>query len=316
MDPAGAQPASEGAPPSPGPWAPPEPTVSPLNPGTVEDLHRLALGVSPMAFEGAKLLVNKGLNNNFQVSHTLTMSNTMPSGYRFGTTYVGSKMLGAEPATILVGDVDPSGNMTANIVHSPLDRLRCKMIAQIQQSKWQSVQFTGDYKANLYTASLTLGNPDLIHGTGVAVLHYLRAVTKHISLGAEFAYQASPQIPGGHIGVLGVLGRYQSDDCALSGQISNSGSLHATFYQKCSENLQIGVELETNFKMQESSASIAYEFDVGKGGFTLKGSVDTNYLVKSVMEKKLLPLPFTLALCSLINHKKGAYQFGCGLIIG
>ena len=61
--------------------------------------------------------------------------------------------------------------------------------SQIQQSKWQSVQFTGDYKANLYTASLTLGNPDLIHGTGVAVLHYLRAVTKHISLGAEFAYQ-------------------------------------------------------------------------------------------------------------------------------
>lgn len=60
---------------------------------------------------------------------------------------------------------------------------------QIQQSKWQSVQFTGDYKADLYTASLTLGNPDLIHGTGVAVLHYLRAVTKHISLGAEFAYQ-------------------------------------------------------------------------------------------------------------------------------
>ena len=51
------------------------------------------------------------------------------------------------------------------------------------------MQFTGDYKADLYTASLTLGNPDLIHGTGVAVLHYLRAVTKNISLGAEFAYQ-------------------------------------------------------------------------------------------------------------------------------
>ena len=76
----GAQPPSEGPPPSPA--APPEPTVSPLNPGTVEDLHKMALGVSPMAFEGAKLLVNKGLSNNFQVSHTLTMSNSMPSGYR------------------------------------------------------------------------------------------------------------------------------------------------------------------------------------------------------------------------------------------
>lgn len=48
---------------------------------------------------------------------------------------------------------------------------------------------TADYKADLYTASLTLGNPDLIHGTGVAVFHYLRAITKQLSLGAEFAYQ-------------------------------------------------------------------------------------------------------------------------------
>lgn len=320
MDPAGVQqppPSADGG--AAPPPQPPESPISPQNPGTVEELHRLAQGVAPMAFEGAKLLVNKGLSNHFQVSHTLSMSNSMPSGYKFGTTYVGTKFLGGnpgDPATVLMGDIDPSGNMTANIVHSPLDRLRCKMMAQIQQGKWQAVQLTGDYKADLYTASLTLGNPDLIHGTGVAVFHYLRAVTKNVSLGAEFAYQASPQLPGGHIGVLGVMGRYQTDDMALTGQISNSGSLHATFYQKCSENLQIGVEMETNLKMQESSASLAYEFDVGKGGFVLRGSVDTNYTVKSVMEKKLLPLPFTLALCSLINHKKSSFQFGCGLIIG
>ena len=55
---------------------------------------------------------------------------------RFGTTYVGTKFLGGnpgDPATVLMGDVDPSGNMTANIVHSPLDRLRCKMMAQARQ---------------------------------------------------------------------------------------------------------------------------------------------------------------------------------------
>ena len=71
-----------------------------------------------------------------------------------------------------------------------------------------------------------------------------------IPLPFSISHQASPQIPGGHIGVLGVLGRYQTDDMALSGQVSNSGSLHASFYQKCSDNLQIGVEMETNFKMQ------------------------------------------------------------------
>jgi mitochondrial import receptor subunit TOM40 len=54
------------------------------NPGTMEDLHKKCKDVFPMYFEGCKFLVNKGLSNNFQVSHTLTMSNTVPSGYRQG----------------------------------------------------------------------------------------------------------------------------------------------------------------------------------------------------------------------------------------
>ena len=69
------------------------------NPGTVEELHARWKEMLPQPFEGAKLLVQKGLSNNFQVqsfrkcvpivtifvsqvSHALTMSNSMPSGYR------------------------------------------------------------------------------------------------------------------------------------------------------------------------------------------------------------------------------------------
>ena len=92
-----------------------------------------------------------------------------------------------------------------------------------------------------YTASLTAGNPDLLSGTGMAVCHYLQvvspkfscpldkklanntdidgpasfsdlllvlqSVTSKLSLGAELAYQAAPQIPGGHIGVLSGVAR-------------------------------------------------------------------------------------------------------------
>jgi mitochondrial import receptor subunit TOM40 len=161
-----------------------------------------------------------------------------------------------------------------------------------------------------------MGNPDLIHGSGVAVFHYLRSITRNLSLGAEFAYQASPQLPGGHIGVVSLAGRYATDDSSLALTVGNSGQLHASYYQKCSSNLQIGAEMETNFKMQESTASVGYEVDIAKGNFLLRGSVDSNFMVKSVIEKKLLPLPFTLALCSMINHRKNQYQFGCGLIIG
>ena len=52
------------------------------NPGSMEDLHKKCKDVFPMAFEGYKFLVNKGLSQHFQVSHTLTLSNPAPSGYR------------------------------------------------------------------------------------------------------------------------------------------------------------------------------------------------------------------------------------------
>lgn len=72
----------------------------PNNPGTIEELHKKAQGVFPMNFEGAKVLVNKGLNSHFQVSHTLTLASAQPSGYRFGATYVGTKML--SPSEVLL----------------------------------------------------------------------------------------------------------------------------------------------------------------------------------------------------------------------
>ena len=137
----------------------------PRNPGTVEDLHKKCLSVFPMFFEGAKLLVNKGLNNNFQVSHTLAMSSAGQSGYRFGATYVGTKMLSpTEAYPLLLADMDPSGNLNANIVHAPTDRIRMKMIAQIQQSKWQSAQMTADYKGDHHTVSFASGWEHLILG--------------------------------------------------------------------------------------------------------------------------------------------------------
>lgn len=47
----------------------------------------------PAPFEGFKLVVNKGLSNHFQISHSLNLSATTPSSYHFGATYVGSKQV-------------------------------------------------------------------------------------------------------------------------------------------------------------------------------------------------------------------------------
>jgi len=263
-------------------------------------------------------MVQKGLSNNFQVSHSLTMSNLMPSGYRFGATYVGaSKIISMQEAyPVLIGDIDPSGNLAANIIHAPTENLRCKVMTQIQESKWQSVQMTTDYKGKDFTASLTLGNPDLLSGTGMAISHYIQNVTSNLALGAELAYQSSPQIPGGHIGILSLLGRYSGPDFSLSGTVSNGGSLHCCYYQKCSPDLSVGAELETNLRMGQSVATVGYKVEVPRAGLTFKGALNSDWEVKAVLEKKLLPIPFTLALSGIINHPKQSFQLGAGLIVG
>eukprot|EP00096_Caligus_rogercresseyi_P007197 TRINITY_DN2498_c0_g1_i1.p1 TRINITY_DN2498_c0_g1~~TRINITY_DN2498_c0_g1_i1.p1 ORF type:complete len:301 (-),score=118.99 TRINITY_DN2498_c0_g1_i1:201-1103(-) len=295
-----------------------QPPVS-SNPGTVEDLHKQAQSVYPMFFEGIKILLNKGLSSHFQVSHTLNLCNSENAGYRFGATYVGS-VPGPQPPEeypILLADMDPSGDLNANIVHAFSKRLRGKAIAQIQKSKWVSAQFTGDLSGDTYSASLTLGNPDLIHGTGVLVANYLQAITRKLSLGAELAYQSTPQLPGGHMAAVSLVGKYATADSAFALTLGGGGQIHASYYQNCGQGVQMGTEIESNMRMGECLASIGYAVDIGNNGATvMKGSIDTNCTVKSVIETKLAPLPFTLALCGLINHKKNAFQLGAGFIMG
>ena len=81
-------------------------------------------------------MVNKGLSNHFQISHTLNMSSVTPSGYRFGATYVGTQQFGpSEAYPILLGDIDPSGNLNANIIHQLNRNIRMKFVSQVNLIK-------------------------------------------------------------------------------------------------------------------------------------------------------------------------------------
>lgn len=149
------------------------------NPGTIEDLHKRCKDVMPTNFEGAKLMIQKGLSSHFQVSHTINLSSTTPSGYKFGATYVGTKQLSpSEAFPVVLGDIDPSGNMNATIIHQFTPNIRCKFGSQIQDNKISAAQLTTDYKGSDFTGSLTLVNTDLINESGVAVAHYLQSVSK------------------------------------------------------------------------------------------------------------------------------------------
>jgi mitochondrial import receptor subunit TOM40 len=70
-----------------------DPSLSVLNPGSYEELHKKTKDVFPIIFEGFKFTLNKMLSNHFQVSHAITLSSVVPSGYKFGATYIGNNQL-------------------------------------------------------------------------------------------------------------------------------------------------------------------------------------------------------------------------------
>jgi len=91
---------------------------------------------------------------------------------------------------------------------------------------------------------------------------------------------------------------------------------HLCYWQKSSEQISFGCELETNLRMQEAVGSVGYQVELPKANLVFRGMVDSNWTVGAVLEKKLQPLPFTFALSGMLNHPKSQFRLGCGLIIG
>jgi len=270
-----------------------------------------------MNFEGAKLIIQKGLSNHFQISHHMTMSSVTPSGYKFGATFVGTKQFSqTEAFPVLVGDIDPSGNMSAQILHAWRPDLRSKMIAQVQNGKFAGTQFSTDYRGSSSSASITAVNPDIVNDSGIVISHFLKKIAPRVNLGAELVYQFGPQIPGKQIAVYSLGGSLSGDRWTASLTASLMGAVHACYHHAVAPDLQVGVELETNYAQQESTTNVGFQYELPKADLLVRGMVDSNMNVGSVLEKKLSPLPFTFMLSAFLAHSKPTYRFGFGLMVG
>ncbi|XP_023689078.2 mitochondrial import receptor subunit TOM40 homolog [Paramormyrops kingsleyae] len=283
------------------------------NPGTFEECHRKCKEIFPLQMDGVKLVVNKGLSNHFQVCHTIALSTLGDSSYRFGATYVGTKQTGpAEFFPVLVGDMDNSGSLNAQVIHQLTSRIRSKMVFQTQQQKFMNWQCDAEYKGDDFTATVTLGNPDALAGSGILVTHYLQSITPSLALGGELVYHRRPGEEGA---VLSLAGRYTGSNYIATLTVGGAGA-HASYYHKANDQLQVGVEFEASTRMQDTSVSFGYQLDLPKANLLFKGSLDSNWVIGATLEKKLVPLPLSLALGAFLNHRKNKFQCGFGVTIG
>uniref|UniRef100_UPI00358DDCC2 mitochondrial import receptor subunit TOM40 homolog n=1 Tax=Myxine glutinosa TaxID=7769 RepID=UPI00358DDCC2 len=283
------------------------------NPGSFDELHRKCKEVFPVQMEGVRLLINKGLSNHFQVSHTVNLSTMGVSNYHFGATYVGVKQISpTECFPVCISDIDNSGSMNGQVIHQVTDGVRAKAAFQTQKSRFVTWQVDTEYRAPSYTAAIALGNPDVLLGSAVLVTHYLQALSPTLALGGELVYHRRP----GEEGAMStIVARYAVNNWVATMNIGASG-VHASYHHKASDQIQVGVELEANARLQETLCTLGYQVDLPRTNMVFRGSVDSNWTVSSVLEKKLPPLPLTLALAAAINHRKHKFQCGFGLTIG
>jgi len=289
------------------------------NPGLFAELHKKSKDVYPTPFEGLRVVLAKGLSNHLQVNHSLNLS-ALPQGtnYHFGATYLGGALTNpSEPFPILIGDIDNSGSLMAQMMHSLTSRIKTKCVVQTQQKEIAMVELGLDYKGEDCTAALSLGNIDVIGESGVVVGHYLQRIGS-LDLGAECVYHYSP---GVEKALLSLGGRYSSGDWEFALQ-GSSMSWGASYFHKGSDFFEkgvdhkFGVNWDYNAMQQDSTVQLGWEIDIKKTGSTARGMIDSNWTVGSVFETKLDPFPFTFCLSGTVNYLKHQSRFGFALQIG
>ncbi|XP_053330911.1 mitochondrial import receptor subunit TOM40B [Spea bombifrons] len=283
------------------------------NPGSFDELHKSCKDVFPLQMEGVKVIINRPLSSHFQVSHTVHMSTAGLSCYHFNAKYIGDEQPSPlENFPVLIGDLDSNGSLNAQIQYLFTDRIRSKAVFQTHHSKFLTWQIDGEYRGDNYTGTLTLGNPDIINQSVILVSHFLQSITPRLVLGGELVYH---QRLGEEGAILTLAGKYSAPDWVATLNIGYGGA-HASYYHKANEQIQVGVEFEANTRLRETSFAFGYHLNVPKANMVFKGSVDSSWCVGGVLEKKLPPLPITLALGAFMNHWKNKFHCGFNIMVG
>ncbi|XP_007467199.1 PREDICTED: mitochondrial import receptor subunit TOM40B isoform X3 [Lipotes vexillifer] len=183
---------------------------------------------------------------------------------------------------------------------------------QTQQAKFLTWQFDGEYRGDDYTATLTLGNPDLIGESVIMVAHFLQSLTHRLVLGGELVYHRRPGEEGA---ILTLAGKYSAVHWVATLNVG-SGGAHASYYHKANEQVQVGVEFEANTRLQDTTFSFGYHLTLPQANMVFRGLVDSNWCVGAVLEKKMPPLPVTLALGAFLNHWRNRFHCGFTITVG
>ncbi|XP_072831845.1 mitochondrial import receptor subunit TOM40B-like [Vicugna pacos] len=115
--------------------------------------------------------------------------------------------------------------------------------------------------------------------------------------------------------ILTLAGKYSAVHCVATFNVG-SGGAHARYYHRANEQVQVGVEFEANTRLQDTTFSFGYRLTLPQANMVFRGLVDSNWCVGAVLERKMPPLPVTLALGAFLNNWRNRFHCGFSITVG
>jgi len=157
---------------------------------------------------------------------------------------------------------------------------------------------------------------------------YTQSITRSLSAGAQLLTGAVHMDPGMLVGKpsgakkwlgfgqMSVTGKYSTKECAATANLGwpctpgssflvGAPKFKAGYVQKLKDNVQLGTDLNVGIDQRGYPAvksKIGYKMDFVQSGYVINGSVDSDGLVKSVIEAKLVPGNLTMTMSAELNH--------------
>lgn len=200
-----------------------------------EDIQREVMMVlKPDLFEGMRFEINKPLNQNFFLSHSLFMGNMDLStgGRQMLKTPMGNYEFGANVINehfMMLGRITTDGRLSGRVKYDIANWLSAKLHLQLSNDPGQSqAMMDADMKGGDWNAQLKLGSPSFLG------LNYFQSVTPKLSAGGEFFWLAGSQKSG-----VGLAMRHAAEKHVATMQVATTGILSLQYAHKvcCTSSL-------------------------------------------------------------------------------
>lgn len=178
-----------------------------------------------------------------------------------------------------------------------------------QQAGHNMIQIEHDYSGRDYTLNAKAVNPMPTDLTGIYTGSYLQSLTKNLALGVDALYQR-PTPEMSELG-LSYLAKLTSSDknVIATATVQPPGILHATYWQKLSEKVEVAAELQmvATANRRDAIATLGAKYDFRMA--TFRAQVDSGGKLSVVLEQRFAPT-FAFLVAGEIDHWK-VRQISC-----